>query len=465
MHYRYGDATPFPLEENFIDTLVALTDTCVKLFQAEVAAEERRAQARQLHREAAEELARLDALEKAVEGAVAPLLPPDAPTTSSEAAAVRIAQASDLTLKQARAAVIKRRDAAVQATLTSSQPEQARLLLGEFLLPHKLPKTQWSVRWTSGHALGEGRAELHATTPQQLDAAFACDIPREHMWAGPIRLADLAPQLCVMIQREGGWLRGGVHRKRERLHRFFVTRVEHTPTRYTMTIKRALGRPSTGFEILVRGGETSGPVITCIDTDDRAVGAPMALDADDAAAVMRVWHKLEAAIADLIAFRREIRAASLQGKPVTGIEHPGDLAETMLMAVAPVVREMRLRSRVPGELILKRDLGDGRREELFVPRRLLQRKFAALPDRYRRFFEAMGLGSEATMEFATREYAAQPAPSSSGTTAVAEHDEIDAAQVTDDSFARGGDGAAGETDVTNQLGQPPGMRTSPVAAA
>lgn len=49
-----------------------------------------------------------------------------------------------------------------------------------------------------------------------------------------------------------------------------------------------------------------------------------------------------------------------------------------------------------GELILKRDIGDGRREELFVPRSTLAQQFARLPPEYRRPFEDMGISGEET---------------------------------------------------------------------
>jgi hypothetical protein len=51
---------------------------------------------------------------------------------------------------------------------------------------------------------------------------------------------------------------------------------------------------------------------------------------------------------------------------------------------------------VSGEIVLKRDIGDGRREELFVPRATLAQQFARLPPEYRRPFEDMGISGEET---------------------------------------------------------------------
>jgi hypothetical protein len=46
--------------------------------------------------------------------------------------------------------------------------------------------------------------------------------------------------------------------------------------------------------------------------------------------------------------------------------------------------------------VLKRDIGDGRREELFVPRATLAQQYARLPADYRRPFEDMGITGEET---------------------------------------------------------------------
>ena len=46
--------------------------------------------------------------------------------------------------------------------------------------------------------------------------------------------------------------------------------------------------------------------------------------------------------------------------------------------------------------MLKRDIGDHRREELFVPRAQLAAMFSPLPPEYKKLFEDMGLAREQT---------------------------------------------------------------------
>ena len=60
--------------------------------------------------------------------------------------------------------------------------------------------------------------------------------------------------------------------------------------------------------------------------------------------------------------------------------------------MAPVVREIAKRSLAPTELVLKRQTGDGRREEIFVSRRDLQMKLRGLGPATRAVFAPLELG-------------------------------------------------------------------------
>jgi hypothetical protein len=61
--------------------------------------------------------------------------------------------------------------------------------------------------------------------------------------------------------------------------------------------------------------------------------------------------------------------------------------------MAPTVREIAARSGSADELIIRRLLGDGRREERFVRRSELLDKLAPLPETARSLFAPLGLGT------------------------------------------------------------------------
>src|SRR5215467_7516130 len=75
--YRYGDGTPFPLDENFIETLTTAVETCTNAFVPLTELDARREKAREVRREADKELARLSDLEATVIGSLVPFVPAD----------------------------------------------------------------------------------------------------------------------------------------------------------------------------------------------------------------------------------------------------------------------------------------------------------------------------------------------------------------------------------------------------
>ena len=74
--YRYGDGTPFPLEENFIETLTSAVEACTNAFMPLTELDERRSRAKAARVEADGELNRLADLEKTLASALAPYMVP-----------------------------------------------------------------------------------------------------------------------------------------------------------------------------------------------------------------------------------------------------------------------------------------------------------------------------------------------------------------------------------------------------
>src|ERR1700755_1434716 len=73
--YRYGDGTPFPLDENFIETLTAAVETCTNAFVPLTELDARREKAKDIRREADKELGRLTELEAPAIAALIPFAP------------------------------------------------------------------------------------------------------------------------------------------------------------------------------------------------------------------------------------------------------------------------------------------------------------------------------------------------------------------------------------------------------
>ena len=104
--YRFGDGTPFPIQENFIETLLAAVDATVGSFAAAAEVEERRDKALAARKEADEDLRRLGMLDKAIEAAVMPLQPAsDRAASPSQMAAAKALAASRTAISGVRSQI------------------------------------------------------------------------------------------------------------------------------------------------------------------------------------------------------------------------------------------------------------------------------------------------------------------------------------------------------------------------
>jgi hypothetical protein len=390
--YRFGDSTPFPLRENFIDTLGAVVDAAADLYRAEAVSDEAHRKAREARKAAADELRRLDALSALLQNTIAPLAPSGSTQRESDVATTRLLEAGRDVIARSRDAVVRRRDEAIQSNTTSRHHELARAALETLLVGHGLPHAQWSVEWSARDGGGHLSVALQAT--KALAAELAAVIPPAERLGRALRVAELCPGLA------NATIADAVDRKRgsEKLGTLSVLEIDLSAA----GLRMALGRPEKRTGGLIVARRDGAPPVASWRNPEGEPGARLTLDVPGEAALGELADAIVELRDELIGRRSELVTATLHGQPIDSLEQPAALAEEVLASVAPLVREMRLRSRVPGELVLKRDLGGDRREELLVPRRALCARFADLPEHFRRAFEAIGLGDEATVEFRVR---------------------------------------------------------------
>jgi len=130
--YRYGDGTPFPLDENFIETLTAAVETCTNAFVPLTELDARREKAKDVRREADKELGRLADLEATVVGSLVPFSPTDGKKPSlTQQVAQKIAAAAKTSVIEARRQVENR----VAATEAQAAPKTSSDAVLEALRP------------------------------------------------------------------------------------------------------------------------------------------------------------------------------------------------------------------------------------------------------------------------------------------------------------------------------------------
>ncbi len=450
--YRFGDGTPFPLSENFIDTIVGAVDCCVALFKLDDEVEAREERQRLTRRAADDELKRLEALKLLIETAVTPLLvKKDSRPRASQAAAQKIYDAASQIIRQSRTGVARRRDTVIMEALPAPSDDRVTAALEIFFRTHALPRTEWRLRWSVSD--GRAVADVGAQATRELDLAFDVAIAPDSEWAHPMSVSALLQGMPIpsVIELKG-------RRRALNLATYAVTEVHVAPGRNALVLRESGKKASPGLHIVMPHSSDSSPLVVALDKRDQPTSHPFCLDEHGANGMYALWATIEERIPALLAARSQLAAARLGGTDAAEL-NPSVLAEAILLALAPLLREMRMRSRVPGELILKRDLGGDRREEMFVPRRVLLSKLQTLSPRHRQVFEAVGLSDEATSDFVTRIGRRPPPPiprraMARGTVSSAAAGEQNRDSGTFDSIVTDPDAFTDERSTSDPLGRP-----------
>ncbi len=387
--YRFGDGTPFPFEDNFIVTLVAAVEASAGAFGAAAEIEDRRAKAREARAEAEDELRRFGQMEKAIESAVMPHRPSaDRSAGLAQQAAFRALNSSRTAIGAVRAQVEQRLQLLAGEPRTARAVERTRNAMAGFFEAHQLPDSAWRHEWKAEGARASAEATAHAG---RFHATFDLDL--EAPWTTVVRVGALVHGLEARVLRKKFF--GGQKRARLSLDRCGLVAVERTPERHALVIREHASRPSPGWRVVLREAG-SGATLVAVTLEGRSVGNEIALEGDEAAPFQRLGEVVDAALMAARASARRLRDLVVGDTALDALPDPALAGRALLGVLGPLIKEIRARSRVPGELAIKRDLGDGRREELFVPREVVERKFATLPPLYRRAYEELGLGREST---------------------------------------------------------------------
>jgi hypothetical protein len=378
--YRFGDGTAFPLEENFIDTLTQAVEACTHAFTPLAEIDARRDKALAAERESQREVERLLDLEAVVESSLGPFATGAAGL--AQATALKIVAAT----KQSVSAVRSQVEGRTRTMLAEAEPrnvaDRVQSALAAFFERAELPGTQWVLAWDARN--NSARAEASASCGR-LAATFGLDIAG--LWQQPIRNDQFAADVVVHLVRKRTF--GKAKPTPLDLSKMLMVALDHNSREVVLSIRESpkslagfrfvIGEEGVTFSNIGPGGDVEPEILVVGDED-----------------LPNLRRLAEGAVAQLAALRarRTVRELRFAGELVSSLPEPKVVPLELLGQLAPLCRALRDRSPIAGELVLKRDIGDGRREELFVPRAALAARFAALPSDYRRPFEEMGLGHD-----------------------------------------------------------------------
>ncbi len=386
MRYLFADSSAFPLSHNFLETLAVGIDTAVALLEVDEALDRSRRTIEEANTTALTELADID---RYAERAAWAFGEREGLSNVTARVVADLAGLAARELERARANVRSWREATVRRAEQCMSPAEQLRPFDRFLARYELPMTTWGLRWRAGHGDEPVQAQAYAVMQRGLSATLAVDIPKKHLWAEPVRVGDLEKRVCIRLVGRNVFGREAM--RDEQLDRYFVSRVTHTTEREAFILSKRAKESSPGLRVSMREGVDQRVLVVRIDENEVPAGEPVVLDGVDAVMLKRLWTRIQETILDLVFCRAHLVSAALHGKPLAESESPAAVAAILVHSLAPLARQVDKHGRSSDELQLKRDLGNGRREELFVAKKDLVARYAGLPPHAREIFAALGL--------------------------------------------------------------------------
>ncbi len=389
MGHVYGDSTPFPYDVNFIEQIRKTVDCGVELMFAQEAIRQSRERALTAEQLRHAERVRLTALADALKLSMTAFI-----SSSSE----RISRAASRILDGARVVVegeLHALDGHVVDTQAHGRNAMDRAkdavyrAIEAFTLSLDLPNTDVSLRLVAGEDSYAGQVML--STPFGVGAVFALAIPTAHAWGKPRRVLELSATTEVHLPAETGLFSKRVTLQPVRLDKLFVAEVAYGAERGIVILRKG-PRSGPGYELEVVHAEKR-ILLRKLGEDGtpEASAERLELGGEDQMHIERLWNRIHESTLDLIERRQSMTSATFDDEDLRAIEEPHELLTRMVNVVAPVVQEIARRSGAPGELVLRRDLGEGRREEIYITKAELHEKVMGLPVASRASFDPFEL--------------------------------------------------------------------------
>jgi hypothetical protein len=387
----YGDSTPFPHDIDYIHMLRDGVDCAVRLLSAQHTIRVAEERADSAERAMRTEVAELNTLFERVQSAASKPTP--------EGMEV-VARAAGQIAAGARAVVdgaVRELEAHVGVEVSQSGQvvdkarESSGAAIEQFLERHAPPDSRLCLQLTANPELNAGHVNL--ITPYGVTAVFGVAIPPTHAWARPRRVGDFVAHIEIQMPKESGFISKRMEMAPQRLERMFISDVSFAERSGMMRVRKG---PGTGSGYEVRIDIDSGvDLAICPLREDGTVEDqhPLVLLGNDQATILSLWQSVVQSSADLMHLRQRMVSAAFNGRPLLELDAPRLVAEALINHMAPVISEISRRSGAPGELVLRRNLSEGRREETYCTHAELLERIMILPPDLRAVFSALHLSN------------------------------------------------------------------------
>lgn len=389
MSYLYGDSTPSALEIDYIEFLRDAVDGCVQVLVAEQWIANAKTRIEALSKTTTDELEQIRRVAELVPRAFdgAPIADPESPAARCAAAILRAAAAAAASTS---ADVKGQLDAAVSklAVEETAKRREGTEALEKLLIKHDLPGMKAEIQLAIVGA-GNYVARAHLSTGFGVTGTLLLDIPKDHLFERILRVDRVVERLEVQAPEIGGWLHKEIKLRPQHLEKLHLAGASFFgASGDTIRLRAALDGSGAGFDLTYSPND--GPIrLVRVGDDSKGEDVPFDVEDADVPKLQLLREKLIALSRSLLRHRRSFSDAKLDGESLGTHPTPSLLVERLVTAMAPTVQEIAARSQSPGELVLRRAIGEARREEIFLSKSDLKKALEPLTERNRALFEPL----------------------------------------------------------------------------
>jgi hypothetical protein len=387
--FVFGDSTPFPHDWSCLVAMKEAIVAAVGLVAVQHALQRARERAKEIEHRIATDRARLIAVAESVERTL--LIETKGATSLVVRTATRIvASAKQCAEGEALAAELEAeteiahlREGAIEARAHGMHALQM------FLSKNDLPGTHLGFRLVAKEA-GYG-VEALISTSFGANAVFELSIPESNPWSRARRVVDVAPDTFINLPREAGWFSKRVEMARLTLDKLYVLAASGDGDRGMMILGRSQ-RAGAGYELEI-DASCEPPRVVLAELDDQGnelSPAPLSLDREDRQRILNLWKRLRESLTEVLTRRTTLVSSTFDERPLENQE-PQIVAKRLIDTIAPLFVEIAQRSGAPGELVLRRNVRTGRREEVYVTKAELAERVLTLPPQFRAPFDVLEL--------------------------------------------------------------------------
>lgn len=383
-NFLYGDSTASTLQTNFLEFLRDAIDFSVAALKSDQRIHNAHARIAALQAEADRQTQDLERFVATVANTIeSSEKEADSPTTQCAAHLMSLSRDALHTFKNVIAAKLQSDIAQAQAEESAAR-DAASAALGALLAPHEPPDATSTFKIEMNEAgqyegFSEGEAKLGLAWSLLLHA------PAGHVWAEPVRFGRFVPAFEVsMPQVVSGWLGKGVKVLPQKIDGYILTSCAETDGTTHLRL-RSDADPAMGLRLDVNAAKKIAKMMRTAGAEE----AEIELKPEEVQRLLEVPEKLSASIAGFVA--ATLKTATVDGKPFRNQPTFQAFVERLMSMMAPVTHVISERSLMPTELVIRKLLGNDRREEIFVAKAVLREKYASLPEAQRAIFAPLGL--------------------------------------------------------------------------